>query len=96
MRGIERRYPYLIRAMQWCAILSTGEAASAIRDYQEGFYGAGYGCEAVAHYGGPLAVIRGAIRVRHTVSQWHRKAQTCSVGTRWGPAPEAKHLPHGY
>jgi hypothetical protein len=59
------RYPRLIRALKWAAILSDGEAASAIRDYRDGFGAPGFGCEAVAHVGGPAAALRHAFRVRH-------------------------------
>lgn len=56
------RFPRLIRAMQFAAVLSRGEAISCIRDYLRGDKWSG---EAVNHYGGTLAVIRAAIRVRH-------------------------------
>lgn len=59
-----RRYRRLTVCAQWAAILSDGEAGCALRDYRNGTGGGG---EAVMHYGGPLAVIRGAIRCRHIV-----------------------------
>ena len=61
------RYPLLVRACKWVAILSDGEAACAIRDYRDGFQGPGFGSEAVAHFGGPRAVIERAWQVRHLV-----------------------------
>lgn len=57
---IEKRYPRLIRAMQWAAILSYYEALDCIRAIQEK-RGSG---EAVSHFGGPVAVFRAAIRCR--------------------------------
>jgi len=57
---IERRYPQLICAMQWAAILSVTEASDCIRAIQEK-RGSG---EAVSHFGGPVAVLRAAIRCR--------------------------------
>jgi hypothetical protein len=69
------RYPRLVRAMQWVAILSSGEAACALRDYagaRNGQLPADLtrwgGGEAVAHFGGPLQVIQRAIKTRH----WRR------------------------
>lgn len=61
------RYPRLVRAMKWVAILSDTEAACAIRDYRDGYGDPGYGSEAVAHYGGPLVTIRRAIECRHRI-----------------------------
>lgn len=62
---IRDRYPRLIRALKWSAILSNGEAEGAIRDHRDGFGGPGFGCEAVAHVGGPTHAIRQALRSRH-------------------------------
>lgn len=65
----ERQYPRLIRAMCYVAILSTGEAATALRDYIFNRDNGGHvnqgGGEAVRHYGGPLRTIRQAIVCRH-------------------------------
>lgn len=67
-----RRYPRLIRAMQWAAILSDYEASATLRDVRyasAGIYSANYldngGGEAVHHFGGPRAVIKAAWRCRH-------------------------------
>ncbi len=57
---IEQRYPLLISAMQWAAILSVTEATDCIKAIQEE-RGSG---EAVQHFGGPLAVFKGAMRCR--------------------------------
>jgi hypothetical protein len=64
----------LLRAMQWVAILSTGEATAALRDYRAARDGQQHpdqlrygGGEAVSHFGGPREVIQRAIRVRHTL-----------------------------
>jgi hypothetical protein len=57
---IERRYPLLIAAMKWAAILSTTEAVDCIKAIQEE-RGSG---EAVQHFGGPVAVFKGAMRCR--------------------------------
>lgn len=64
-QSIRVKYPRLIRAMQWVAILSDGEAVGAIMDHTMGLSGPGFGCEAVHHFGGPEAVIRAAIQARH-------------------------------
>lgn len=65
------RFPRLIRLMSSVAILSLEEAACGIRDYRsardERFrdlsrWGGG---EAVAHFGGPEATIRSALKNRH-------------------------------
>jgi len=67
---ITRRFPRLIQAMKQVAILSTGEAACAIRDYLDpngdrwGAHRWGGG-EAVVHFGGPAKVIERAILLRH-------------------------------
>ena len=57
---IERRFPVLISAMKWAAILSTTEAAECIRALYENRGS----CEAVDHFGGPPAVFRAALRCR--------------------------------
>ena len=62
---IERRYPLLIAAMQWAAILSVTEAADCIRAIKER-RGSG---EAVSHFGGPVAVFNGAMRCK----KWARE-----------------------
>ena len=65
---IKRRYPLLIESMKWAAILSTTEAADCIRALQE-HRGSG---EAVDHFGGPRAVLAGALRCRRYAYQVHR------------------------
>jgi hypothetical protein len=64
---IERRYPLLIDSMKWAAILSTTEAADCIRALQE-HRGSG---EAVDHFGGPRAVLAGALRCRRRHQEHH-------------------------
>ena len=59
---IEARYPRLIRAMKFAACLCDLEAISCIQMHLAGHAYAG---EAVNHYGGNVAVLRGAIRCRH-------------------------------
>jgi len=74
------RFPRLVRAMQWTACLSSGEAACAIRDYRGarmGIYPPELmltGGEAVDHYGGSLKVILNAKRcaVRGIVRALHK------------------------
>jgi hypothetical protein len=56
-----KRWPHLLKAMGYVACLSEGEAISALRAY---FRGDPYACEAVAHFGGPEAVLRAAIEKR--------------------------------
>lgn len=62
---IERRYPLLIAAMKWAAILCTTEAVDCIRAIKE-HRGSG---EAVSHFGGPIAVFKGAMRCK----KWARQ-----------------------
>jgi hypothetical protein len=62
--AVRARYPHLLAAMKWVAILSNGEAIGAIIDHREGRR---FGCEAVNHFGGTHRVIAEAIRVRQTV-----------------------------
>jgi hypothetical protein len=54
---IRQRYPRLLRAMIWVAILSEGEAVGVIQGYQEGRE---YTSEAVEAFGGASRVIRRA------------------------------------
>lgn len=61
---IRARFPRLIRAMRWSAILTESEAISAIQLWQIGDTWAG---EAVNHFGGIPAVLGAAIRCRHFV-----------------------------
>ena len=68
---IERRYPLLIAAMKWAAILSTTEAVDCIRALREQ-RGSG---EAVSHFGGPLAVFKGAMRCRKWARELRRSRQ---------------------
>jgi hypothetical protein len=57
--NLERKYPRLIRAMQFVACLSRGEALACLRDYRAGF---DYSSEAVNHFGGCRAVLERASR----------------------------------
>lgn len=72
MDEMAERYPRLIRAMKWAAILTHYEAAATLRDIR--YVGMGKlrpdylrhgGGEAVSHFGGPAEVIKAAIRARH-------------------------------
>ena len=64
---IGRRFPLLLRAMRWVAILSHSEAQCAIRDYKHGWCSG----EAVSHFAGamtpaaPVYLIKRAIEARH-------------------------------
>jgi hypothetical protein len=69
---LAKRYPRLIQAMKWVAILCDTEAKAGLRDYvfaRDGVYDQDLirwgGGEAVVHFGGPLEVITSAIRSRH-------------------------------
>jgi urease gamma subunit len=71
---LTERYPMLLRSMRWVAILNQSEAVSALEQYigaRDGKYDKELmshgGCEAVAHYGGPLHLIQDAISNRHIV-----------------------------
>jgi hypothetical protein len=60
------RWPRLCRALSWAAILSGAESACCLRDYignREGAHRTGGG-EAVAHFGGPRAVLLAGLRAR--------------------------------
>lgn len=67
------RYPLLVRSMKFAAVLCSGEAGCALRDWRDGFRQPWSGCEAVAHFGGPRAVIESAIRVRAIVRAMHER-----------------------
>ncbi len=67
---IEHRYPLLLRAMRWAAILSATEAADCVRALQERKLSG----EAADHFGGPLAVLAAAIRCRGMVRYQNRQA----------------------
>ena len=69
----EMRFPRLVRSMRFAACLNSTEAASAIVMHRAGHAWAG---EAVNHYGGVRAVLRGAIRCRHAA----RRAYPSSAG----------------
>ena len=61
----EERYPRLVRAMQNAAILSSSEAACALRSWRCRFrHDSCHGGEAVEHFGGVKAVITQAIAHR--------------------------------
>jgi hypothetical protein len=71
------RYPRLLAACQYVAILSRSEAENAIERYQENrahnlTLG---GCEAVCHYGGPEVVIQQAWRNRKQAREWAAERQ---------------------
>ncbi len=78
------RYPRLIRSMKWVAILSDGEAACALRDYRDGYGSEHFGSEAVHHFGGPLAVIKAAIRARHTVARLYHETPRLAYSEELG------------
>jgi hypothetical protein len=61
IRNLIARYPRLLRAMKWVAVLSDGEAEACLRDYKAGL---DYSGEAVNHFGGTKAVIERAIATR--------------------------------
>ena len=66
------RWPRLIKALQWTAILSTHEAASAIRAHRDHGGNAMCACEAVAHWcaGNPVSTLLArAFKVRHMVAR---------------------------
>ena len=69
LTDIKRRYPRLIRSLQWLAILSESEAAACIRDYKAGLSFSG---EAVNHFGGtrPLITRAASGHVRWTVASY--------------------------
>ena len=61
----ERRYPRLIRLVQWVLVGSSSEAALVIRDYRDGLP---FSCEACSHSGlTPQDRIRSAVAARHTL-----------------------------
>lgn len=58
-----RRYPRLLASVKWCIIGTNSEARSAIEGYINGYGGS----EAVQHFGGCHAAVRGGIRARHAL-----------------------------
>lgn len=69
LEEVSDRWPCLVRCASWAALLGDTEALSAIRDYignREHAHRTG-GCEAVAHFGGPRAVILAAVAARRAV-----------------------------
>lgn len=68
---VERRYPLLLRALRWGAILTQGEAVGAVQGYL--INGNHAGSEAVAHIGGAVAAIRQAWRCRHATRELHAR-----------------------
>lgn len=70
--NLSSRYPRLLRAIRWAAILSETEATCALRTIRQvraGLLSTDMlkwgGGEAVNHFGGPLEVVRAGIRCRH-------------------------------
>jgi len=63
-----RRYPRLIRAMRCAGLLTETEAVEASVDYKVFGIREGFGSEAVADLGGPLAAIRFGIYRRRYAS----------------------------
>ena len=64
---LQKRYPHLIKAMKWAAILCEYEAIYAIRDYKAGD---DYSGEAVNHFGGIRAVLTTAYQCRHYIAKF--------------------------
>lgn len=65
---IRRRHSRLVRAMHGAGLLTETEAVGALIDCK--FFGIreGFGSEAVAHLGGPLAAIRFGVQRRRYAS----------------------------
>ena len=77
---IGQRWPRLLAACRWAAILSAGEATSMLQVWPcyRGKDGERFaGGEAVCHFGGPRRVLHAAIRSRHVVAKMRREA-TCN------------------
>ena len=69
---VQSRYPLLVRALRWAAILTPGEATGALVGHLvNGPFSAV--SEAVAHFGGSANAIRQAIRCRHVVRELHAR-----------------------
>jgi hypothetical protein len=66
---MRQRYPRLVRAMRYAGLLTETEAIGALVDYKVFGIREGFGSEAVAHLGGPLAAIRHGVRCRHLVKR---------------------------
>ena len=72
LEEILARWPRLIKALQWTAILAPYEAASAIRAHRDHEGDAMCSCEAVAHWcgGNPVeTLLARAYKVRHMVAR---------------------------
>lgn len=67
---VQKQYPRLIRAMRQAGLLTESEAIGALVDYK--FFGIrdGFGSEAIAHLGGPLAAIQCGVRSRNRSFTW--------------------------
>lgn len=65
---IRRQYPRLIGAMRCAGLLTETEAIGALVDYKIFGIREGFGSEAVAHLGGPLAAIQFGITRRRYAS----------------------------
>jgi len=70
-KEIQRRYPRLIRASKWVAILCETEALACIRDHK---LGSSYSSEAVNHYGGTRAVLSAAWKSRKPAREAYAEA----------------------
>jgi hypothetical protein len=73
---IERSYPQLLRTMQWASILSLYEARDCIRALQEQ-RGSG---EGASYAGGPVHVLRAAIRCRRAARRDRRRLASHTDG----------------
>lgn len=69
--GLWKRYPRLLQAMQYVAILTKGEVESTLRlllrTHPQDRPTASPSCEATAHFGGNLRVVHQAIRRRRSI-----------------------------
>jgi hypothetical protein len=69
---IPGKYPLLLDAVKWVALLSDSEGIACIRDYLDGYE---YSSEAVNHFGGTRKVIERAWATRHHAAQQRRAIQ---------------------
>jgi hypothetical protein len=78
---IEARYPLILRAMRWAAILTNSEATACLRGYLvDGPFAVGQS-EAVAHFGGAARVIEHALFRRHDVRHLYEREKKHAQAT---------------
>lgn len=66
--------PRLIKLLGFAALLGPSEAEYMIRDWRDGYRTGG--CEAVVHFGGPVRVLKRALKLRSTYRDLYQLEDT--------------------